>query len=1042
MKRKLTAALLALLMVLSLLPIVFTPKTVAADEVETYAQETVQGGAILHCFDWSYNEIKAALPDIAAAGYTAVQTSPVQQPKDYKEEWNDTSGNWWKLYQPLGLSIAPTKDGQATSWLGTRDELAALCAEADRYGIKVIVDIVANHLANKSDGGYYFDTDNDNMPDDVNHDGVIDGNDANLSDDVYDNLKNPDYFHLDLAGINYKDNSDRYNITHRHMNMPDLNTGNPDIQAAVLDLLKDCIDCGVDGFRFDAAKHIEVPNDPDGTKSDFWRVVINGAKDYAATKNVTLFIYGEVLYDVGTDVGNYTEYIALTDNGTGNAARGNAVSKNAQGLANFYYYKNAGPKNSVLWAESHDTYLHNESTNVSDDDIVKTWAIVGARADSTALFLARPNTIMGQASTDTTWKCKAVAEINKFKNHFNGTTEYISSEGSVAYIERGTNGAVLCNLGSSDSISVTAHQLKDGTYTDQVSGNVFTVSNSIISGTVDSSGVAVLYDPEADAFDYIRATTLYLVPNSNWKQDTAWFAAYFFSQADENAKAWAAMTPVEDDEGVYSVTVPTDHDWTNVIFCRMDPGKTIDDKWSAKWNQTGDLFPDSGADCYTLTNDSWDGEGSWSIYGNSYTSGQGYYLIGTMTNWEVNPSYKMTLNTGASTEEYSFETELTTQSQFKVVYSADGNAKTTWFPDQSPNYGQNGEITTDGTYTIYFRPSYDGGEDWFKNCLKAVLKEEPAAPEFKTINLVLSGQIGLNFFMDLSGLTEAEKQASYMTFTISGRGTVSGDRVFYDADFLNRDGSCYGFTCYINSIQMADTVTATFHYGSNLTVSQDYSCKRYITTVNNNPSGYNETTINLIHALADYGHYTQLFLENTKGLPLGSGDDAYMPMDIYFANPDSYDYDYIAEQLRSTELKKVERNMGDPNIEKVASFSLILDSETGMKVFFTPAETFTGIATGYVNSSEVVALEKDSSGRFIVVVPNISAHQLGDKFDITVYTDESGAYTYVSISPMAYVYQLLTSSAYANNAAAKNGGVALYTYWKATTEYRDAHPQG
>ena len=76
MKRKLTAALLALLMVLSLLPIVFTPKTVAADEVETYAQETVQGGAILHCFDWSYNEIKAALPDIAAAGYAAVQTSP------------------------------------------------------------------------------------------------------------------------------------------------------------------------------------------------------------------------------------------------------------------------------------------------------------------------------------------------------------------------------------------------------------------------------------------------------------------------------------------------------------------------------------------------------------------------------------------------------------------------------------------------------------------------------------------------------------------------------------------------------------------------------------------------------------------------------------------------------------------------------------------------------------------------------------------------------------------------------------------------------
>ncbi len=85
MIRKLFAVLLAVLMVLSLLPAVFAPETAVA-EVETYAQETVQGGAILHCFDWSYNEIKAALPEIAAAGYTAVQTSPVQEPKDYRYE--------------------------------------------------------------------------------------------------------------------------------------------------------------------------------------------------------------------------------------------------------------------------------------------------------------------------------------------------------------------------------------------------------------------------------------------------------------------------------------------------------------------------------------------------------------------------------------------------------------------------------------------------------------------------------------------------------------------------------------------------------------------------------------------------------------------------------------------------------------------------------------------------------------------------------------------------------------------------------------------
>ena len=69
--------------------------------------EDIEGGAILHCFNWTYNEIRAALPDIAAAGYIAVQTSPVQQVKDYDASYMDSKGQWWKLYQPLGLRIAP-----------------------------------------------------------------------------------------------------------------------------------------------------------------------------------------------------------------------------------------------------------------------------------------------------------------------------------------------------------------------------------------------------------------------------------------------------------------------------------------------------------------------------------------------------------------------------------------------------------------------------------------------------------------------------------------------------------------------------------------------------------------------------------------------------------------------------------------------------------------------------------------------------------------------------------------------------------------------
>ena len=82
MKRKLISMLLAACMAASAATVGVVQAS--ASEVDPkLAQDTVQGGAILHCFDWSYNNIKANMKDIAEAGYTAVQTSPVQPPKDY-----------------------------------------------------------------------------------------------------------------------------------------------------------------------------------------------------------------------------------------------------------------------------------------------------------------------------------------------------------------------------------------------------------------------------------------------------------------------------------------------------------------------------------------------------------------------------------------------------------------------------------------------------------------------------------------------------------------------------------------------------------------------------------------------------------------------------------------------------------------------------------------------------------------------------------------------------------------------------------------------
>ena len=105
-----------------------------------------------------------------------------------------------------------------------------------------------------------------------------------------------------------------------------------------------------------------------------------------------------------------------------------------------------------------------------------------------------------------------------------------------------------------------------------------------------------------------------------------------------------------------------------------------------------------------------------------------YYLVGSVNEWTAEDAYKLSKNdASADIEEYLFnDLALETTDEFKVVYSEDGTAMTKWFPEGSDNnYGGNGEITEAGTYTVYFRPHYDGFEDWFNGCIAVINNSEP-----------------------------------------------------------------------------------------------------------------------------------------------------------------------------------------------------------------------------------------------------------------------------------------------------------------------------
>lgn len=320
-------------------------------------------------------------------------------------------------------------------------------------------------------------------------------------------------------------------------------------------------------------------------------------------------------------------------------------------------------------------------------------------------------------------------------------------------------------------------------------------------------------------------------------------------------------------------------------------------------------------------------------------------------------------------------------------------------------------------------------EDYERSYYDDYTDEEPS---FVKASLFLGGQIGVNFFMKLPEIAGCDYGDSYMEFIVNGDSS-NAERDAYDPESRSSDGRLYGFTCHVNAVQMADPINAVFHYevnGTEMTAElDDYTVEDYIVSLESSEDA-SADAVTLARALANYGYHAQLYLSDVRGWSLGGEGSRHAA--VTCNTVDRYSDEAIQEIANFL-------NPGSLSLEqssdiKAITFSLVLDSEVSIHVFFEPVEGYVGDFEVSVNGGEPKAINQ-TNGRYCVKIGGTDAGRLRDPFTITAST--SAGVTELWVSALDYVGLCLQAS---QNDLEKNAMAAIYEYYNATWAYNASLP--
>ncbi|GAA2283947.1 carbohydrate-binding module family 20 domain-containing protein [Streptomyces hawaiiensis] len=397
-------------------------------------------------FEWNFASVaRECTTTLGPAGYGSVQVSP---PAEHIQ-----GPQWWTSYQPVSYKIAGR--------LGDRAAFQNMVNTCHAAGVKVVVDTVVNHMSAGSGTGT---------------------GGSSYGKYTYPGLYSS--FDFDDCTSRISNYQDRWNVQHCELvGLSDLDTGENYVRGAIAGYMNDLLSLGVDGFRIDAAKHMD-------------------AADLANIKsrlsNPSVYWKQEVIYGSGEAV-QPTEY---TSNGDVQEFRYAYDLKRVFNNENLAYLKNYGEGwgymssgVSGVFVDNHDTERNGSTLSYKDNAtytlanvFMLAWPYGAPDINSGYEFsdtdAGPPNGGAVNACWQDGWKCQhnwpEIKSMVAFRNATRGqaVTNWWDNGGDAIAFGRGDKGFVAINHEPGTVSRTYQTSLPAGTYCNVQNGTPVTVNSS------------------------------------------------------------------------------------------------------------------------------------------------------------------------------------------------------------------------------------------------------------------------------------------------------------------------------------------------------------------------------------------------------------------------------------------------------------------------------------------------------------------------------------------------------------------------------------